>query len=48
MPEELVPVLSRDEIAQKVFADKIKNAVEAYADKLREYYPVKIFAKDLK
>jgi hypothetical protein len=37
----------RDEIAQKVFADKIKNAVEAYADKLREYYPVKIFAKDL-
>jgi parvulin-like peptidyl-prolyl isomerase len=38
----------RDEVAQKLYSDKIKNAVEAYAGKLREYYPVKIFAKDLR
>jgi len=37
----------RKEIAQKVFEDKVKKAVEAYADKLKEYYPVKIYAKDL-
>lgn len=34
-------------IADKVFAAKVKKAVEDYADKLREYYPVEIYAKDL-
>ena len=34
------------EIAKKVFDDKVKKALEDYADKLKEYYPVKIYAKD--
>ena len=38
----------KKEIAQKVFDDKVKKAIEAYADKLKEYYPVKIYAKDLR
>ena len=38
----------KKEIARKVFDDKVKKAVEDYADKLREYYPVKIYAKDLR
>ena len=37
----------KKEIAQKVFDDKVKKAIEAYVDKLKEYYPVKIYAKDL-
>jgi hypothetical protein len=37
----------KKKIAQKVFDDKVKKAIEAYADKLKEYYPVKIYAKDL-
>ena len=35
------------DIAKEVFRDKVKKAIEAYADQLREYYPVKIYAKDL-
>ena len=37
----------KKEIAKKVFDEKVKRAVEAYAEKLKEYYPVKIYAKDL-
>ena len=37
----------RQDIAKEVFKDKVKKAVEDYADQLREYYPVKIYAKDL-
>ena len=44
-PEPIEEV--REEIAEKVFKDKLSKAVEVYADKLREYYPVKIYAKDL-
>jgi hypothetical protein len=35
------------DIAKEVFEDKVREALEAYADRLREYYPVKIYAKDL-
>jgi hypothetical protein len=38
----------KKEIAEEVFGHKVKKAVEIYADKLREYYPVEIYAKDLK
>ena len=37
----------RKDIAKEVFRDKVRKAVEDYADQLREYYPVKIYAKDL-
>jgi len=37
----------RKDIAKEVFRDKVRKAVEDYADKLKEYYPVKIYAKDL-
>jgi hypothetical protein len=37
----------KQEIAKEVFNYKVKQAVELYADKLKEYYPVKIYAKDL-
>jgi len=37
----------KNDIAKEVFGDKVKKALEAYADQLREYYPVKIYAKDL-
>ena len=37
----------KKDIAGEVFKEKVKKAVEAYADQLREYYPVKIYAKDL-
>jgi hypothetical protein len=37
----------KDKIAKEVFGDKARKALEAYADQLREYYPVKIYAKDL-
>jgi hypothetical protein len=37
----------KKEIAKKVFDDKVKKAIVAYADQLKEYYPVKIYAKDL-
>jgi hypothetical protein len=38
---------ARQEIAKKVFEDKLKKSVELWADKLREYYPVKIYRTDL-
>jgi hypothetical protein len=37
----------KKEIAKKIFEDKVKDAVEDYAARLREYYPVKVYAKDL-
>jgi hypothetical protein len=37
----------RNDIAKDVLRDKVRKAVEAYADQLKEYYPVKIYAKDL-
>jgi hypothetical protein len=38
----------KKEIAKKVYNDKINKAVDDYADKLKEYYPVKIYRKDLR
>jgi hypothetical protein len=38
----------KKKIAKTVFKKKLKKAVELYADKLREYYPVKIYSKDLR
>ena len=37
----------RQDIAQKVFDDKLKESIELWAAKLREYYPVKIYRTDL-
>ena len=37
----------RNDVAKEVFEDKVREALEVYADQLREYYPVKIYAKDL-
>lgn len=37
----------RQEIAKAVFENKMKTSVELWADKLREYYPVKIYRTDL-
>ena len=37
----------KNDIAKEVFDDKVRKALEAYADQLREYYPVKIYAEDL-
>jgi PPIC-type PPIASE domain len=37
----------RQEIAKKVFDEKLKKSVELWAAKLREYYPVKIYRTDL-
>ena len=37
----------RQEVAKKVYAHKVQKAVEDYAEKLKEYYPVEIYAKDL-
>lgn len=48
IPAKLQPFEDvQKEIAKKVFNSKLKKAVELYADKLREYYPVKIYAEDL-
>ena len=48
LPAEPRPFDSvKKEIAKEVFKDKAREAVEAYTDQLREYYPVKIYAKDL-
>ena len=48
LPAEPRPFESvKKDIAKKVFKEKARKAVEAYADQLREYYPVKIYAKDL-
>ena len=37
----------KKEITKKVFDEKVKKAVEDYAERLKEYYPVKIYAKDV-
>ena len=37
----------KPKITEKIFEGKVKEAVEDYAAKLREYYPVEIYAKDL-
>jgi hypothetical protein len=48
VPAEPRPFESvKRDIAKEVFKDKARKAVAAYADQLREYYPVKIYAKDL-
>lgn len=48
IPAEPRPFESvKKDIAKEVFKDKARKAVEDYADQLREYYPVKIYAKDL-
>jgi hypothetical protein len=38
----------RKEITEEVFSEKVNRSIEDYTDKLKEYYPVKIFAKNLK
>jgi len=49
VPAEPRPFESvKREIAKEVFKDKARKAVEDYADQLKEYYPVKIYATDLK
>jgi len=48
IPSEPRPFESaRNDVAKEVFNDKVRKALEKYADQLREYYPVKIYAKDL-
>ena len=37
----------RQEIGKKVFEDKLKDSIESWANKLKEYYPVKIYRADL-
>ena len=37
----------QNDIAKEVFREKVVKAVEDYAERLKEYYPVKIYAKDL-
>jgi parvulin-like peptidyl-prolyl isomerase len=37
----------RQEIAKKVFDEKLKKSVELWADQLKAYYPVKIYGADL-
>lgn len=38
---------AKKEITKKVFEIKVRDALEDYANKLRQYYPVRIFAEDL-
>lgn len=38
----------KKEIAQNLYNDKLKKEVEIWADKLKEYYPVKVYRKDLR
>jgi len=48
VPAKLQPFEEvRQEIAKAVFEDKMKTSVELWADRLREYYPVKIYDTDL-
>jgi hypothetical protein len=48
IPAELQPFEQvKKAIAKKVFDLKVKKALEDYAAKLKEYYPVKIYAKHL-
>ena len=37
----------KNDLTKEVFGNKVREAIEDYADQLREYYPVKIYAKDL-
>ena len=37
---------AREKVAQKVYDDKLKRAVEDYADKLRAVSDVKVYLKD--
>jgi len=49
LPAEPRPFDSvKKDIAKEVYTDKARKAVEDYADQLKEYYPVKIYAKDLR
>ena len=48
LPARLQPFEDvKEEIAKEVFNYKVKQAVELYADKLKEYYPVKVYEEDL-
>ena len=48
VPAQLQPFEEvKQEIAKKVFDDKLKKSVELWAAKLRDYYPVKIYRTDL-
>jgi hypothetical protein len=48
VPSELQPFDKvKGEVAKKVFNDKVSKAIEEYAERLKEYYPVKIYAEDL-
>lgn len=48
-PAKLQPFEAvKQEVAKKVFEDKLKKAIEHWADQLREYYPIKIYRADLK
>ena len=48
VPAKLQPFEEvRQEIAKKVFEDKLKTSVELWANQLKEYYPVKIYLTDL-
>ncbi len=38
----------KKEIAKEIYNDKLKKAIEIWAGKLKEYYPVEIYRKDLK
>jgi hypothetical protein len=47
VPAELQPFEKvKGEISKALFDDKVKKALEDYAEKLKEYYPVEIYAKD--
>jgi hypothetical protein len=49
LPSEPQPFQAvKEKVAERVYSDKLKQSVENWADQLRDYYPVKIFAKDLK
>lgn len=48
IPAKLQPFENvKKKIAKKIFDHKVKEALEDYAAKLKEYYPVKIYAKHL-
>ena len=48
LPGETRPYESvKNDVAKELFGNKVREAIEDYADQLREYYPVKIYAKDL-
>ena len=46
-PEPMPFAEVQREIAEEVYSLKVKQAVESWADKLREYYPVKVYLSDL-